>query len=312
MDTFSLLAATDCLASTFRGCNAITAAGSNMTGTQVLVPTVAADASALIWYVATDTDGKLNNMTFSKGTNAHHAIQLGASAPNTLTLRGITFTGFNGANAADDSVLHLADQGSDKTWNIYTIGTSGTVSYKKARAGDTVNIIADPVTATATVTTATGTAIQSAVVMVKAANATGPFPFEESVTITNSGTTATVAHTGHGMADNDKVLIAGASHLANNGIFSITVTGADEYTYTMGSTPGSNPTGTIISTYVALFGTTDVNGQITMSRVFSADQPVTGWARKSSGSPYYKTGPINGTIDSADGASLSAVLVLDE
>jgi hypothetical protein len=114
------------------------------------------------------------------------------------------------------------------------------------------------------------------------------------------------------MANNDKVVISGASHLANNGVFTITVTGVDTYTYTMGSSPGSNPTGTIKSTFVALSGTTNGSGQITMSRVFATDQPVTGTARKSSSAPFYKAGPINGIIDSAAGATLSAVLVLDE
>jgi hypothetical protein len=127
-----------------------------------------------------------------------------------------------------------------------------------------------------------------------------------------SGTTATVTHTSHGMLTNDKVLIEGASLIQNRGVFTITVTGPNAYTYTMDTAPGSNPTGTILSTWTALYGTTDVNGQISMSRVFSVNQPVTGWARKSTSSPYYKTGPISGTISSSDGLSLTALLLSDE
>jgi len=114
------------------------------------------------------------------------------------------------------------------------------------------------------------------------------------------------------MATNDKVLIVGASLQPNNGCFSITKINDNSYSYTMGSAPGSNPTGTIKATYVLLKGTTDGVGQITMSRVFPTNQPVTGWARKSSGTPFYKSGAINGTVTTGGGATLSAVLVPDE
>lgn len=64
---------------------------------------------------------------------------------------------------------------------------------------------------------------------------------EATVTITNASTTATVAHTEHGMATGTVVLISGATTAANNGSFQITVTDADSYTYTMATAPGSNP-----------------------------------------------------------------------
>jgi hypothetical protein len=70
-----------------------------------------------------------------------------------------------------------------------------------------------------------------------------------TVTISNSGTTATVTHTAHGRNSGDRALIAGASLSANNGVFTITSTGANTYTYTMGSSPGSSPTGTITATF---------------------------------------------------------------
>jgi hypothetical protein len=49
-----------------------------------------------------------------------------------------------------------------------------------------------------------------------------------------------------------------------------------------------------------------------MSRVFSVDQPVSGWARKSTSAPYYKTGLISGTIDTELGVSLTTLLLSDE
>jgi hypothetical protein len=56
---------------------------------------------------------------------------------------------------------------------------------------------------------------------------------------------------------------------------------------------------------------TDVNGQVTTTYNYSSDQAVTGWARKSSSSPFYQQGPISGTI-TTNGLSYTAILVSDE
>jgi hypothetical protein len=313
MDTFSFLAATDVLDSTFRGCNAITAAGSNMTGTQVLVPTVAADASALVWTDTTETDGKLDNMTFSKGSFAHHAISFASTTTNVdYTLRGISFSLFNATPASNDSAIYVA--ATTGTITIYLIGCSGNITAKSA--GATVTFISNPVTVLINVKNIVPENINDARVFIKASDNTGPFPFEESVTIVNAYPTATVTHGAHGMATNDKVVISGASHEANNGVFTITVTGSDTYTYTLGSNPGSNPTGTIISTFVVLSGVTagtpPNDGQITMSRVFPSAQPISGWARKATSAPYYKTAIITGTVSASTGFSTTALLILDQ
>lgn len=289
----------------FRGCNTITAPGSDMQNSQVLVPTVAADASALVWNVATDPNGKLDGMTFTKGSNAHHAIEFGLSSPLSMSLTDMTFTGFNASDAQNDSVLYFA-----RTSGTITVNVAGSPSYKSA--GATVNIVGPSVTATVTCVTQAGGDIQNARVLLKAADGTGPFPYQESVTIVNAGTLATVTHTGHGLTTNDKVLIDGASHWENNGVFQITYINANSYSYTLPSAPGSSPTGTITSTFVALEGLTDVNGEISMTRNFPTDQPVDGWARKSSGSPYYKSSSIGGTVDADDGFAATVVMVADE
>lgn len=241
MGTFTFLANTSALNCTFRRTDTITAPGSILTGSVVDSSRVAADASAVIWNVNLDPDGELDNMTFVKGTNAHHAIQLGASAPATVTFRGITFTGFNASNAQNDSVIQLADTGSNRAWTINAVGCTGTVSVKKTRAGDTFTVIQDPVTYTVLVTTTSGTPIQNARVYVTAA--------------------------------------AG----------------------------GPNSVGTVI-----ISGLTDVNGLISDTRTYASDQPVTGWARKASGAPYYKEGLIAATIDSVSGASTTVQLILDQ
>lgn len=137
MNLFSLASTVTATACVFRGCNAITAAGANLSGSTVAAPTVAADTSALIWNVATDTSGKLDDMTFTKGTNAHHAIELGTSSPTTVTLNNINFTGFSTSNGQNDSVIHVKRTSGTVTINLN--GVSGTVSYKSD--GATVSLV---------------------------------------------------------------------------------------------------------------------------------------------------------------------------
>lgn len=246
----------------------------------------------------------VTNCEFTKTAGTTHAIEVGGSAA-TVDLTGLTFTGYAGTNGSTGNEAIYVNIAS----GTVTLNVSGGTTPSIRTAGATVNVVAGAVTTSLLVTDVSGTPIQNAQVMVAAS--AGPLPFNASVTITNSGTTATVAHVDHTLSTGDKVRVKGASHYQNNGVFTITVTGTGAYTYTMLSAPGSNPTGTITSTFVALYGTTDVNGLISASRVFPSNQPVSGWARKSSDAPYYKTGPVSGTINSSTGASLSALLIAD-
>jgi hypothetical protein len=99
-----------------------------------------AGGGALLWNDAGDPDTKLNDMTFTKGAGSHHAIEFGTSAPTTINLTNMTFTGFSASDQQTTSVLYFPDTGSDITWTVAHTGTTGTVSYYKARSGDTVNI----------------------------------------------------------------------------------------------------------------------------------------------------------------------------
>lgn len=267
------------------------------------------DIAALVWDTADNPNGLLDGSSFTKGSTPTHAIEFGTTSPLSMTLTDINFSGYSGSDGQLDSALWI--RRTSGTVNI-TISGGTTPSYKSD--GATVNIISGSVNVAVNVkdTATPPVNIQNARVILQASDATGPFPYQESVTIANSGTTATVTHTAHGMATNDKVLIAGASHQENNGVFQITVTGANTYTYTMGSAPGSSPTGTITSTFVALEGLTDASGNISTSRVYASNQPVSGRARKSSGSPYYKTSNIVGTVSNTAGFSATVQLLPDE
>ena len=245
-----------------------------------------------------------NTAFISDGTG--YAIEITGTAAN-MTLTGNTYSGYaasDGSTGNEAVFINIASG----SMNL-TISGGGTPSIRTA--GATVTVISGAVSATVTVVTGSGTAIQNANVLLKAA-ASGPYPSNVTVTITNSSTTATVSHTGHAMSTNDKVVIKGASHAANNGVFAITKINNDSYSYTMGSSPGSNPTGTIKATFVVLNGLTNASGQITMSKVFSGDQPVVGWVRKNSAQPYYKTSGLGGTVSSTTGYSATVQMIPDE
>ena len=297
MDTFVYLSNTTLEGCTWRRCGQITLGGATLSGGLITNSTAAVSLAC-----GSSLSGLSDTSFVSDGSN--HAIEI--TGGTTHTLNGISFTGYASSNGSTGNEAVYVNIASGDV----TFYADSTFSYRTA--GANVTIIAGSVTTTVTVTTEAGAAISGAAVALYAANGTGDLPYKDTVTIANSGTTATVTHTAHGMITGDKVLIEGASHAANRGVYSITYISANSYSYTMATAPGSNPTGTITSTWTALFGTTDGNGQISMSRVFSVDQPVSGWARKSTSAPYYKTGPVSGSIDSGSGVSLSALLLSDE
>lgn len=311
----SKVTANDCV---FAQCGQITltaagTTGADIAGSTIQGSTVAADGNALVWNVNADPDGELDNTTHTKGTAAHHAIQFGASSPLTMTLRGWTTSGFNASNGQNDSTIYLADRGSDVTWTINVIGGTGNFSYKKARAGDTVNIVVDPVTTQITVRDAADAPIQNARVLVEAQDGTDDLPFLESVSITRSVTTATVTHTAHGLSSGDKVTIRGAAEQEYNGVFSITVTGANSYTYTVSGSPATPATGTITSTGVVVEGLTNASGIVSSSRTFTVDQAVRIRVRKT---PTYEAWPAGGgwandVVDNVNGLTKTVNLLTE-
>jgi len=286
---------------------AITADGAVFTGAKVLTPIVAADTSALIWNVATDTDGKLDDCTFTKGTNAHHAIELGLSSPTTVTLRGLTFTGFNAANAANDSVIHV--KRTSGTVTINAVGCTGTVSYKTD--GATVVVVADPVTTSVHVQDVnTAAAVTGARVLVYC-NSGGGKPGDVTVTIARVSTTATVTHTSHGLQNGDKVLILGADQYQYNGVKTISNVTTNTYDFTATGSPTTPATGTIKASLVLIDATVDGSGNASDTRTLPSNQPILGRVRKGSSATYYKTSPLAGTVSSTAGLALTAQMIPD-
>ena len=169
----------------------------------------------------------------------------------------------------------------------------------------------DVVTLSVTAKDATSfAAIQDARVFLEA-DTGGYLPAGASITITRSGSTATVAHTAHGLATGASVIVRGANQDEYNGVKSITVTGVDAYTYTVSGTPASPATGTITATSLILTGTTNASGILTGTMELESSQPVIGKVRRASTGTKYKTGTVLGTITTAGFTNIT-LLISDE
>lgn len=142
-------------ASTFAGCGLITAAGANLSG--CTVSGSIASTSALLWNVATDTDGLLDDMTFvSPGTG--HAIELGANTPTTIDLVGQSYSGYAVTDGSTGNEVLYNNSGKAITVNVLGGGTLPTV---RNGAGASTTVVAS-VPVAVTVTDASGSPIQNA------------------------------------------------------------------------------------------------------------------------------------------------------
>lgn len=271
----------------FYDCGQISPGTSDFTG--FLIDNYTGTDGAILWGGGTTTQA---------GTiqNSDRAVEITQTSNQTFT--NILFPN----NTYD---VHLNNGGVDI--DVSKTGTSNPTNYV-ATGGGVVTFVGSSVTVDAHAGTTTGGNIQFARVFLEASDDAGSFPFEEEVVIVNSSTTATVTHTGHGMASADYVHITGASHWQNNGAFEITYSDADTYTYTMPEDPGSSPTGTILSTFVALTGLTDIDGDISTDRVYPSAQNLSGWMRLT---PEYKTAPLFGQVSTTTGLSVTAVMIVD-
>lgn len=229
-----------------------------------------------------------------------------------LTLTDAVFTGYSATVDADKAIYVNIASG---TVNLTISGGSGvSLSSHVRTAGATVNIISGAITVKVSAALKDGTPVENALAYLRASDGTGPFPFEESVTISRTTTTATVTHTAHGMASNDKIILKGITDKTEDNfkVKQITVTDANTYTYTTTDSGSTSYTGTIVSTFVAITGLTSAAGSISLSRVYSSSQPVVGWTRKSTTSPLLQEGVLVGTISNTTGFDGTAVMLSDE
>lgn len=165
MGTFTFDSNTTADTCIFTRCLQVDAGGGDLSDSSILESAVtgggSAGGGALLWNDAADPNTSTDGMTFSKGAGSHHAIEFGTSTPTTINLTDMTFTDFSASDQQTTSVLYFPDKGTDTTWTVNHTGTTGTISYYKARAGDTVTI-SSSVTVTVTVKDESGTVISTA------------------------------------------------------------------------------------------------------------------------------------------------------
>lgn len=306
---------------TVKNSGQVDATSATFTNINVLTSTVAADTGAVLWDVNSDPDTPLRGNTYEQGTAAHHAIDFGTNVTSNITLRDCAFNGFSGTADADGATVRFLATTGSLTLSLVNCTVDGAAATEANfgvddAAGIDVTLSIDPVTTSVNVKDNEGNNEQGVYVYLKAADGAGDLPFEETVTITRSGTTATVSHTAHGLNSNEYVKLQGITNTLNqkdnNGAHQITVSDANTYTYTTLDEGDTTYTGTITSTGVTIYGTTDASGNISSSRTYGANQNLEGFARKSSASPRFKTFEFSPTVNSSSGVAVAIRLILDE
>jgi hypothetical protein len=143
-------------------------------------------------------------------------------------------------------------------------------------------------------------------------------PVDEPVSITRGqgvgNSTAVVTHTAHGMNTNEYIKFSGITNDEddNSGAFQITVNTVNEYQYTSNNSGNLSYTGDIRATGATIYGTTDSDGNISSSRTYSSNQPLTGYARKSDdGVNYFKPINLDDTVNNATGLTINRRLIDD-
>lgn len=167
MSTFTFGSGTSATGCTWNRCDKIDPVSADISNASVLKSAVTGGGSvgggAVYWNDTGDPNTKIDGAIFTKGAGSHHAIEFGTSAPQTINLTDMTFTDFSASNQQTTSVLYFPDTGADVSWTVSHTGTTGTISYYKARTGDTVTI-SSSVTVTVTVKDADGNLLQDVMV----------------------------------------------------------------------------------------------------------------------------------------------------
>lgn len=243
------------------------------------------------------------------GTSQDAAIEVDIPGAGPFTINLDNFKFVNRVSGSVD--MHfLANSNADYTVNVLNGGDTPTFTNDGT---GTVTIVANPVAHTVTVVDEDNAAIAGARVFTWPTDNSGPIPYQESVTsITRSGSTATVTHTAHGLVTSQYVWIVGANEAEYNGVFQVTVTGVNTYTYTVSGTPATPATGTITATGVIINGTTNGSGVISYTRAYSANQTVQGRVREGTGAPFYKPNNYTSTITTTAGSSVTVTLQNDQ
>jgi len=257
-----------------------------------------------IAFVLTDSPAKISVHSFNNTGGVGHAVE--ATTIGSYAYNGNTHTGY-GANGTTSAAFYN-NSGGAITLNI---GNGGDTPTVRNGVGASTTIVAGAVIVRVRVLDNLNVVLPNAAVHMEAAIG-GVLPAYDSVTLSVVGTLVTVTHTGHGMISGDKVKFRATVQIIYNIVAVITVTGVNNYTYNLTSSPASGPTGPTTATFVALNGLTDVNGEISASRVYGANQTIEGDVRKANGSPLFQSAQLIGPISSANGLFNNIKMIPDE
>ena len=321
--TFHASGTSTCTNSTWEDSGQIVLNEADISGSSVLTSTVAADEGAV--YDNRTTSGatsltEFTGCTFSKGTNAHHAIRFGTNVAHELTLTNCAFTGFGASNDANDSILRFDATSGSINLNLINCTVDGSAANTTNftiddAAGITVTPVIDPVTTKFTVQELDGTKIENARTFVETADNGGGsgFPYQAATTslTATAGTATCTTSAAHGLATNDQVVIRGASDEYYNKVAQITVTSTTQFTYSVSGSAAASAGGTPVVSYVPIHGLTNASGVIQSSKTWPASQALKGWARKSTSAPYFKQTAIT-VADASGGTDATVTLLSDE
>jgi hypothetical protein len=285
--------------STFRRTDSITLNSASFTNNVV---TNNRAASSIL---ASSLNGITNCNFISDGSN--HAVEINSLGNGSMSW-GNTSSGYAAANGVTGNESIFVNVAS----GILTINVQPGATPPSIRtAGAVVTVIAGAVDYTLTIRDTGSNLLQNARVFL-VAEAGGPLPYRAAVSITRSGTTATVTHTVHGLSNGDKVVIKGVDQREYYGIHTISGVTTNSYQFTVAGSPATPATGTILSTSVLISQLTGADGKASGTRTFASNQPVGGSVRKASSAPFFKTGTIVGTINNSTGLNLTITLLSDQ
>lgn len=274
------------------------------------------NSTSLLWNTNNDTSSKLDGCSFSQGITGH-AIELGPNCPININFNDINFIGYTGTTGSNlvsnsGSIDAAIYNNSGKEITI-TISGGNIPSVRNGASASTIIPLGSPVNVEIQVNDAINNSnIQNARVLVETSSGVGDLPYNDTVTITRSGTIATVTHTAHGLNTGNKIVVRGANEPPYNGVKTITVIDTNSYTYTVNDSPATPATGTILVNAVIIEGLTDINGNISVSRIFSNNQSIRGRVRRSTTSPLYKPTNFVGIINNITGYIQNVQLIPDE
>jgi hypothetical protein len=310
MGTFTFQSNGTILGSTFLRCDSVTQGGALFTSCIFDTPNI--NSTGVAYLDCDDADNIANCQFKSNGTG--HAIELAptGAGPLSFNFSGNLFSSYatgDGDTGNECILVNPDNTGCDITFNVIGGGDTPSIREHPDYAG-TFTLVIAPVTLGIIVNSHTGAPMAGARVFVTVANGAN-FPYNVSVGINSTGDVCTVTHTGHGLSSNDEIMIRKANLGLFNGAKTITVSGPNQYTYPV-TGPAGAVTGSPEATFILINNVSDASGYASDTRSYNNDQPIGGWARKSTNLPYYKQAPINGTIDKDSGVTISVQFVLDE